>query len=75
MHLVENIPVEQPCWMGVAATPRYKEYAYSVFHSEKKMLEISDSQFLNYCALYIGYNLTNASYNALKVAAWAGLCL
>ena len=58
---------DQPPWLGVAGTPKFKENARFI-HKEREELDISDKTFFNHHALYVGSDETNACYSTIKVA-------
>ena len=51
--------------MGVAATPKYKEGIYWI-HRERK--EFGGSECFDDHAFYVGYNVANDFYSAIKIA-------
>ena len=51
--------------MGVAATPKYKEGIYWI-HRERK--ELGGSECFNDHTFYVGYNVANDFYSAIKIA-------
>ena len=55
----------EPDQMGVAATPKCKMDAYWM-HSERKKLGGFDQKHFDHHAFYVGYNVTNVFYSAIK---------
>ena len=52
-------------WMGVVATPKYKE---NVYWKSKEREEFGgfDHEFFYHNALFVGYNVTNILYKTIK---------
>ena len=51
----------------MAATPKYNEGAY-LAHKERKEFGCSDQNCVDQHAFYVGYNVTNVLYCAIKAA-------
>jgi len=62
----------QPGQMGMVATPKCKEGAYWA-HRERKKFGGSDQKCFDYLVFYVGYNVSNVFYGAIKAAkgVWA----
>ena len=76
---LENIADNQPCWMVVPTTPKFKE---SDYFAHREGVGDVQSECFNYHALYVSFNAMNAFYCAMKVLGqgllperfWVGVC-